>query len=204
MIALRLCAACFLCLLLVGQSSAQDCTIGAYASADPPSVFGWKQIAPRLYVPASIYIVLYAEAAIDGAAFRLNFESLVGSYPLLYQTWFEGISPDGEGFQFDSPGGHYLGFGECALGFGGASILVAELNLVLLSEPPAQLAGKSPQPFMRIFVEANADENANYPVYAGCSEYVGECATPGDPLYVYYGGRVPVRSRSWGSLKSLY
>ena len=196
--------ASFLLLLIAAPSAhaqTQSCIIGAFPTAAPTSLSTFNAVLAPQFENVSLYVVIFAEAGIEGASYTVRFESLVGS-PVSYIAAPIGFGPDGQAFNLDSPGGYNVGFGNCVLGFGGQSILVMEINFVMLT--PFAIDGNTKSPFrvMDVHVEANVDENPTLPVFAGCSEYVGECSS-WIPLTIF-SGTVPVESKSFAAVKSLF
>jgi hypothetical protein len=170
-----------LVVLLPASSVEAECIIGVFADAAGTETVYW----PTQFQWFDFYVVLWDEAAVEGVSYNLITppELVIGT---------QEFSPDGIGFQFVTPGGDIIGFGECAFGFGGQSILVAHYSALWTS--PTGLPS-----FIRL--EPNVTENPAAIVYATCSELVEECPNVQD-LYLTYGA--PVESRSFGAVKSLF
>lgn len=169
-----------LLLLLAAPAAHADCAIGVFAD----SAGHWTVYWPTQFVPFDIYVLLWDEAAVEGAAYQL----LTPPELVISGSWF---SPDENGFELQTPNGSLIGFGECVLGFGGQVIQVARYQ-VLWTSPTGLPAS--------VDVVANVDE-APTVVYASCSETVEPCLNT-QALLLSYGA--PVESKSFGAVKSLF
>jgi len=166
-----------------------DCRIGIYG--DPA---GTQQtfFTPAIGVIFPIYVVMRAEASVDAVALNVEY---TGPGEFLMFNWQ--VGPSGGGIDIPGPGGHNLGLGECAVGYGGQPILVTRIDVVQISLGADPGKGPIPYPYQ---VLPNPDENPLYPVYATCPGQLRTCEQV-ETGWLY---PVPTAGKSWGQIKSLY
>jgi hypothetical protein len=192
---------------VAGMVAAQPCppgTIGVYFDTAGNSQF----IQPVQHQNLFLYIILFAEAPVGGAAWRLELtspqysDSLVGPVgpdcqpPICeYQDppfWYVGFISEGSVVLGDPFGGIRQGFTQCQLGFNGTPILLGTLIL----NPWADILGQ-------IEVDVNIlPEEYEGLVYALCSAQICDSVTP---MPGHIGATViQNKPQSWGSVKALY
>jgi hypothetical protein len=179
-----------LVVMAAGSASAQ-CTLGVYADAQGTvSTAAGFRADPVNPDPVHVYVVLFKESLVNAVSFRLVVPGLgvdIFSNTLDYPTLW---GPSGDGLNV--PGvGNNVGLGECAVGFAGAPVLVADYTFFLPNYAPPRM----------ISVIANPDENPDFPVVSDCAGNLSTCEGTQSLLVE---GPVATESKSFGSLKSLY
>lgn len=182
-------AALMIALVITAGSAMAQCVIGAYADAA-----GTESVtAPTQFVPFDTYIILRAEAAVEGANYRFTVPSgvvVTGRF----------MGPNGAGFEFLTGTDNFSwwdtinGFGECVIGFGGNDVLVARYTCIATD---ANIVNES------ITLSPNLTD-PNMPAsieFASCSGFVGECGGIQNLLISHVIG---TESKSFGAVKSLY
>ena len=190
-----------------GMARAQcaPATIGVYFDADGTS----QSVAPIQHQNLVMYVILFAEAPIGGAAWKLEVTSFQYSGQLIgpagpncqppycsYQDppfWLMGLQSEGAvclGDPFES--GVRQGFGTCMSGYFGVPILL----YTIIIHPWADILGG-------IEVDVNVvPEDYEGLVYADCSAHICDNVVG---LTGHIGTTViATESDSWGSLKALY
>jgi hypothetical protein len=195
-------------IVLTGLAFAQQCpqaTIGVYFD----DVGGLQSIQPFQHQELFMYVILFAEAPIGGAAWKLEMTSQQYTDPLIgppgpncqppwcsYQDppyWYFGSIIEGAvqlGDPFDT--GVRQGFGTCVSGFFGYPVLLATVILY----PWADILS---------WIEADVtvvQEDYEGLVYADCSARICDNVVG---LSSHIGTTViEASAQSWGSLKALY
>lgn len=173
-------AALMIALVITAGSASAQCAIGVYADAAGTI----SVTAPTQFQAFDVYVILRDEAAVEGASYKINFPASV----FATDVWY---GPDEGGFEFLTPNGVIVGFGQCAIGFGGIDIQVAHYSAI------ATDGGLVNQ---EISLEGNIDESPNVQ-YATCSGQVIDCGSVQNLLISHV---VATESKSFGAVKSLY
>jgi hypothetical protein len=174
-------AALMVALVITAGSASAQCVIGAYADAAGTEVV----TAPFENQLFDVYVILRDEAAVEGASYKITFPNGV----FATQSWY---GPNEMGFPFLTPNGIIVGFGECAIGFGGYDIQVAHY---------AAIATDVTITNEYVTLEANIDENPLQIEYATCGGNIIECLNV-QPLLISH--VIATESKSFGAVKSLY
>jgi hypothetical protein len=171
-------------------SAAQECTIGVFV--DP--VGSQSVFYTNLFEPFTIYVVRSVESTVNAVAMRLIWPTDVAESSL-------GYGPSGGGINVASANGDNIGLGECAVGFGGAPVLVSKYVAGLLTPGSATHdLSKGPIPHTFVDLAGNADENETFPVYSDCAGTLHTC----EDLTILQLGVIAIEAESFGSVKSLY
>ena len=169
---------------------AQDCTIAPYA--DPEGTQSWMWVFPQDSVTEfSVYIVMFTEDVAAAAAYKLVTDGGEGTFFL--QTRIAG--PRGIGLILDeNPAsiGTNVALAECVIGFGGLPILVEEYRYLAFSY---SFYGTV------VTLEANTNQNPQYPEYVTCNDVQKDCDV-GSSLYIMPPD--PAGLTSFSSIKNLY
>jgi hypothetical protein len=174
-------AALLVALVITAGSASAQCVMGAYADAA-----GMESVtAPFENQLFDIFVILRDEAAVEGVSYKVTFPTGV----FATQSWY---GPNEAGFPFLTPNGIIVGFGECAIGFGGFDIQVAHY---------AAIATVNTIMNEYVTLEANIDENPLNVEYATCSGNIIECLNV-QPLLISH--VIANESKSFGAVKSLY
>jgi hypothetical protein len=175
-------AALMIALVITAGSATAQCVFGAYADAA-----GTESVtAPTQFVPFDVYLILRDEAAVEGASYKITFPAGITPLGGLF-------GPNEAGFEFQTPNGVIIGFGQCAIGFGGFDIQVAHYTAIALDGLLTNV---------EVTVEGNIDENPFGNVeYATCSGQVVECGQTQNLLIDHVIG---TESKTFGAVKSLY
>jgi hypothetical protein len=182
-------AALMITLVITAGSVSAQCVVGVYADAA-----GTESVtAPTQFVPFDIYVILRDQAAVEGMSYKLTMPATVfsvgGDDPLNPAPWF---GPNEAGFVFPTPQGVIVGFGECAIGFGGNDIQIAHY-LGFATDGSLTNA--------EVTLEPNRDESLTNVQYATCSGQVVDCGLTQNLLLTHVVG---TESKSFGAVKSLY
>jgi hypothetical protein len=193
--------------VLTGMAVAQcpPVTIGVYFDSEG----SMQSVQPIQHQELFMYVILFGDAPIGGAAWKLEMTSSQYTDPLIgpagpncqppwcaYQDppfWYFGATIEGTvqlGDPFDS--GVRQGFGTCVSGFFGNPVLLATVTLY----PWADILGL-------IDVDITVvPEDYEGLVYADCSALICDNVTG---LTAHIGNTVvPSAEHSWGSVKALY
>ena len=174
----------------------QDCTIGVYAE---PTAEGNMAFVSGPYDPFEVYVIIRAEDLVKAASYRLVLQPAYdGSLGVV--TLFSTYGPDGRGIGIPTAGGENVGLGECAIGFGGANVLVAKHTVMLTVSNT--VAAKSPTTLAWLKAGPNPDQDPTSAVYAGCTNVIQPCAE-GHLLDIRQ-LRIATESRTFGQIKALY
>jgi hypothetical protein len=169
---------------------AQDCTIAPYA--DPEGTQSWTWAYPQDgLIRFSVYIVMFTEDVAAAAAYKLVTDGGDGTFFLQSRV----AGPSGIGLILDeNPAsiGTNIAFAECAIGFGGLPVLVEEYRYVAI---PSSFYGTV------VTLEANTNQNPQYPEYVTCNDVQKDCEV-GPSLYIQPPD--PAEPTSFSSIKSLY
>jgi hypothetical protein len=169
-------------LVSAGPAMAQ-CVIGIYADAAGTQ----STIDPILFEEFNVYVVIHNEASVEGASYGLT--SPPGVQVINHGSGVYG--PNGNGFNLVSPGGENVGFQNCAIGFGGLPVLVAQYTSIVFDI--SAVGGR----FQMI---ANLDEGT-LPVHATCNGFLINC---GNLMDLGINMVIANESKSFGAVKSLY
>jgi len=170
--------------MTAGSALAQTCTVGVYGDADGTVGF----VQPIEGQTFDMYVVLFTENLVSAASYSLDI-------PGLNDTIFNlnvAYGPSAGGINLNSANGENVGLGECAIGFGGAPVVVAHhtmLQIVNFDGPRT------------ITVGGNCDEDCNSPVMSSCNGTLTTCDS-GASLLV--DGVIATQSASFGAVKSLF
>jgi hypothetical protein len=159
-----------------------NCSIGAYGDAG-----GTQNIAsPVEGQTFSVFVVLFTEDTAAAAAYSIDIPGL-GT-----EVFTQSISygPSGLGLHIPEAGGVSVAFGECAIGFTGLPVVVAEYELFALAEYAGGV----------ITVSENTTQGP-VPLYVTCNDIIRTCAE-GPSLVVE--PVIPTEASSFSSIKSLY
>jgi len=167
--------------LAAGSAMAQSCLIGLYGDTDGTV----STFRPKEFTPFDVYAVLSVESTANAVAMTVT-------WPVDVINSVVGYGPSGGGINVASANGDNIGLGECAIGFGGAPIVVAHYSGI----EPGILQGERV-----ISIGANADEDPTFPVYADCNGGLHTCE---NTLDLVLGFTIAVEGKSFGSVKSLY
>lgn len=168
--------------MAAGSAGAQ-CSLGVYADANG-SVNALEPVATQ---PFDVYVVLFAENVVSAVSYALDVPGL--GVDVFVQSKVFG--PTGDGFSITTANGENVALGECAVGFGGAPILVAQYTMVTSETAPSKV----------LSVVANPDEDPNFPVINDCNSVLSLCEGSVD-LQVLE--PVATDATSFGAVKSLY
>lgn len=171
-------------LMVTAGSAMAQCVIGVYGDA-AGTITG---IEPFQFQEFSVYVVLRNEASVSGASYLFESPANSSVQPVFNGVW----GPDGQGLNIMSPGGSNIGFAECAIGFGGNPVLVAEYKSIAFDLGAVGA---------RYRLLPNVDENPLYPVHATCNGFILECPNTQDLEIVNV---IATESKSFGAVKSLY
>lgn len=175
----KLCAVALVIVAMTATMASAQCTIAAYGDAAGTQ----SSMSPNEQT-FSVFVVLFAEDTANAAAY--NYE-LVGN-GIFQQDRIAG--PNGGGLFLNEPGfGTNVALGECAIGFGGLSILVEEYQYAALEGAQGTVS-----------LSANPNQGAT-PVYVTCNSTIKECDA-GATLII--NEVVESDATSFGSIKSLY
>jgi len=169
-----------------GSVMAQSCTVGVYGDADATVGF----VQPIEGQNFDVYVILFAENLASAASYSLDIPNLNVDLFNLVTTY----GPSGGGINLPSANGENVGLGECAIGFGGAPLVVARHTMLML---PLLYDGAQ----RSISVGGNCDEDCNNPVMSSCSGVLSTCDA-GATLLV--DGVIATQSASFGAVKSLF
>jgi len=162
-----------------------QCTVGIYGDADATVGF----VQPIEGQSFDVYVILFAENLASAASYSLDIPNLGVDLINLSTTY----GPSGGGINLPSANGENVGLGECAIGFGGAPLVVAHHTMLML---PIFFDGPR-----TISVGGNCDEDCNNPVMSSCSGVLSVCDS-GATLLV--DGVIATQSASFGAVKSLF
>ncbi len=109
-----------LVVMAAGYAAAQ-CTVGVYADANGTV----SSFIPTQGTNFHIYVVLFAENAVNAVAYDLDLPGLNTEIFIISQTY----GPSGGRFNVSEATGNNVGLGECAIGFGGLPILVTDYEV---------------------------------------------------------------------------
>ena len=165
--------------LVVGPSGGQECRLALSDEANEIS----SHAIPLLFESFDLYVLLYAESTVAGAAYAITWPPYVVASPV-------GYGPSALGISIHGPSGETVGLGECAVGFGGDPILIAHYQAFVLAWFNATY----------ITLEPNLSEHPLSPVYADCANRILPC-TEVVPFLV---GAVSAGAASFGAVKALY
>jgi hypothetical protein len=171
-------------LLVTAGSAMAQCVIGIYADAAGTV----STIDPILFEEFNVYVVIRNEASVEGASYGLT--SPPGTQVIPHGSGVYG--PNGNGFNLVSPGGENVGFQNCAIGFGGNPVLVAQYVSRIVDADVA-VGG-------RYQMIANLDEGT-LPVHATCNGFLINC---GNIMDLGITSVIATVSKSFGAVKSLY
>jgi hypothetical protein len=168
-------------LVITAGSASAQCVMGVYADAAGTI----SVTAPTEFQPFDVYVVLRDEAAVEGVSYKINFPLGIQPTQALY-------GPNEGGFEFPTPGGVIVEFGECVIGFGGNDIRVARYTAIPTDNSLVNVS---------VTLESNVDENPLHVEYATCSGQIAECQDTQNLLITHVIG---TESKSFGAVKSLY
>jgi hypothetical protein len=170
--------------VMAAGSAAAQCTIGVYSDAA-----GTSNVATgmRNGDPFHVYVVVFDEAALNAVSYGLVVPGLNQDIYLMNSAW----GPTGDGINIMTSNGSNVGLGECAPGFYGSPILVADYTLLY---PDYALP-------RTVSVVANPDSDPNLPVVSDCTGVLHTCDF-GPTCMV--DGPIPAESHSFGEVKALY
>lgn len=174
-------AALMITLVITAGSATAQCVLGAYADAAGTIAV----TEPTQFVPFDVYVIFREETAIEGVSYKITFPA--GIQPT--NKWF---GPNEAGFEFLTPNGVIVGFGSCAIGFGGLEIQVAHYEAIALDGTLVNVA---------VTLGPNVDENPLFVEYATCSGQVVPCENLQDLQILRV---IATESKSFGAVKSLY
>jgi len=170
--------------MTAGSALAQTCTVGVFA--DDRGEVGFVQ--PIEGQNFDMYVVLFTENLLSALSYTLDVPGLnVDLFSI-------GVSygPSGSGLNIETANGENVGLGECAVGFGGAPLVVAHHTMFMLPNfngPRVVTAG------------GNCDEDCSNPVMSSCSGVLTTCDS-GATLLI--DGVIASKSASFGAVKSLF
>jgi hypothetical protein len=180
-------------LVITAGSASAQCVVGAYADAAGTI----SVTAPTQFVTFSVYVILRDNTTVEGASYTISFPTginVVGRF----------MGPNGAGFEFLTDIDPAIpplvpqwfetivGFGECAIGFGGNDILVARYDAVALDPNLVSV---------EVALTPNASQNPVSVEYATCSGQIVPCDGLQNLLITHVIG---TESKSFGAVKSLY
>jgi hypothetical protein len=169
---------------------AQDCIIAPYADPEGTQSWTWP-IEEDGLIRFSVYIVMFTEDVVAAAAYKLV--TVGGDGTFFLQSIAAG--PSGIGLILhENPAsiGVNVALAECVIGFGGLPILVAEYRYLAF---PRSFYGTV------VTLEANTNQNPQYPEYVTCNDVQKDCEA-GPRLYIQPPD--PAEPTSFSSIKSLY
>ena len=169
---------------------AQECVIGVYAD-DAGTVHVFQ---PTQLEPFHVYVVIFVEDLVSAASYGIDIPGLYTEvFPDPESDPWDVYGPNGDGINFPSTNGYsQVGLGECAIGFTGLPVLVADYALLMPFETVAP---------RWITVGPNMDANPVAPEYSTCQGVIKPCDV-GPALYVE--GVIANDDQSWGAVKALY
>lgn len=173
--------------LWAGQASAQAdpfCTIGVYAD-DAGTISSFQ---PTQGDPFDVYVVMFAESLVNAVALQLFIPGLGEDVLQLSESY----GPGGGGLNFPTTGGFNIGLGECAVGFFGNPIAVAQFRFLF----PFETVGTR-----TINLGPNPDENPASPVFSDCQGRIYPCNVAQG---LFLEGPVSEDQPSFGAVKALY
>lgn len=168
--------------MAAGSAGAQ-CTLGVYADANGSG----SVLEPTAGEPFHVYVVLFTENVISAVSYGLDIPGQ-GTDVFVQSKVF---GPTGDGFSITTSNGENVALGECAVGFGGAPILVADYTLIMSPTASAQ----------ELNVVANPDEDPNFPVINDCNSVLSTCE---GSVSLQLTEPVATDATSFGAVKSLY
>ena len=171
--------------VMAAGSAAAQCTIGVYADAA-----GTQNVATgyRNGDTFHVYVVVFDEAALNAVSYGLEVPGLGTEIFIADDTVY---GPTGNGINILTSNGSNVGLGECAPGFYGHPILVADYSLVYYTYQEGRT----------ISVVANPDSDPNVPVVSDCTGVLHTCDF-GPSLFSEH--PIPAESHSFGEVKALY
>jgi hypothetical protein len=182
-----------LSLVLVAASVYAQCVVGVYADADGTKgtmVPGLDPNNPIQPVEKHMYVVAYAEDVMNAMSFNLTNPDPANAFEIGAL-----FGPNGVGINVATPGGFNVGLGECAVGFGGLPILIADFTYLFT---PDFIGGE-------FCLLPNTDQDPvtdpSLPQYSDCQGVLKSCDN-GPCLLV----EPPIASdsQSFGAIKALY
>lgn len=169
--------------MTAGSVGAQTCSIGVYADAD-----GTVNVyQPRTGESFHVYVVLFVENVVNAVSYDLAVPGL--NDEIFIQNLAFG--PQGEGFSITTANGENVGLGECAVGYNGLPIVVADYTMLMPVASPERTLSILPNP----------DESSELPVINDCGNVLSTCEI-GPSLIVET--PVATQATSFGAVKSLY
>lgn len=169
--------------MTAGSVGAQTCSLGVYADAE-----GTVNVyQPRTGDAFDVYVVLFVENAVNAVSYDLAVPGLNNEI-FIQSTAF---GPQGGGFSITTSNGENVGLGECAIGFGGLPIVVADYTMLMPVAAPERTLSILPNP----------DESTEFPVINDCANQLSPCGI-GPSLIVET--PVATQATSFGAVKSLY
>jgi hypothetical protein len=112
--------------LVAASALAQPCMVGLYADEGGTKgtmVPGLDPLNPLIPVQKHMYVVAFVEDVMNAMSF--NMTNPDPAHALEISALY---GPTGGGINIMTPGGWNVGLGECAVGFGGLPILVADFT----------------------------------------------------------------------------
>ena len=177
---MRLAVTLVLLLSLVLPAAAQDCTIGTYSN---PAGLLYDSFPTPLEL-TSFWVLIFAEDTAAAAAYSIEIPSNI-----LVQGHVWG--PSGDGLVIEEPTGTNVALAECALGFGGLPVVVAEYQYIVLPGFCCAFITLGP----------NTSQDPEFPQYVTCTDVKKDCAV-GPSLYI--GHADPVEETSFSAVKALF
>jgi len=172
-----------LVVMAAGSASAQ-CTVGVYADANGTM----NTFQPTQGQVFHVYVVLFTENALNAVSYAIDIPGL-GTDLLLGGAI--GFGPSGNGFNVHEATGENVGLGECAIGFSGLPVVVADYPLVFLIPGAAR----------NVTVLPNISVDPTFAQVNTCANQLITCDL-GPSLMV--DAPVANESTSFGAVKSLY
>jgi len=164
-----------------GAAMAQSCTVAVYADA----VGTQSYTKPTQFKQFDLYLIIRAESAISGVAWDATIPSVVN--PSL-----SSVGPGGGGLSVEDPnGGQSTGLGQCAVGFNGNPVQVAQWSCIALAWYHPTF----------VHVGPNVDQNPTSPVFVDCADNIHPCDGTVDLIL---DSPIANDDQSFGAVKSLY
>jgi hypothetical protein len=179
--------------LTAGSVFAQEmCYMGVYAD-DSGSVGLFK---PTEVQPFHIYVVMRLEDVVNAVAYGITIPDPANFF-ITGAVW----GPSGNGVNvpsdpLDPYGTSNVGLGECAVGVGGQTVLVADYTALVTAEFVGGDVCVVPNPYRSL-----PDPDPTKPEYNTCTDVFKSCDI-GPCLYVE--GPIATESKSFGAVKALY
>lgn len=183
-------AAFAIAIALVASPASAQCTLGVYAEEDGTGAF----VSPIVQETFDVYVVMFLEGLATGVGYTLD---ITGGQDLLPI----GASYGSGGLNFPNDpaneyfGGSNVGLGECAVGFNGRPIVVAQYTFLALGVNGSATFGLSGN------AGASDLDPAGGPVFSTCAGEIQYCGV-GPALTI----ETPVNTEqgSFGAVKGLF